>query len=118
MSETGTVKWFSNEKGFGFIEREGGEDVFVHFSAITMDGYKSLTEGQKVEFEVVQGPKGAQAANVTAARGFPDSSFERRAPGGARRVERMERDGDRQGRRCCTSRGSRASTCDRTRSTG
>ena len=62
----GTVKWFSNEKGFGFIEREGGEDVFVHFSAITMDGYKSLTEGQKVEFEVVQGPKGAQAANVTA----------------------------------------------------
>jgi CspA family cold shock protein len=63
----GTVKWFSNEKGYGFIEREGGEDVFVHFSAITMDGYKSLTEGQRVEFEVVQGPKGAQAANVTAA---------------------------------------------------
>ena len=63
----GTVKWFSNEKGFGFIEREGGEDVFVHFSAITMDGYKTLTEGQRVEFEVVQGPKGAQAANVTAA---------------------------------------------------
>ncbi len=64
--EQGTVKWFSNEKGFGFIEREGGEDVFVHFSAITMDGYKSLTEGQRVEFEVVQGPKGAQAANVSA----------------------------------------------------
>src|SRR5205085_10655286 len=63
----GTVKWFSNEKGYGFIEREGGEDVFVHFSAITMDGYKSLTEGQRVEFEVVQGPKGAQAANVQAA---------------------------------------------------
>ena len=63
----GTVKWFSNEKGYGFIEREGGEDVFVHFSAITMEGYKSLTEGQRVEFEVVQGPKGAQAANVTAA---------------------------------------------------
>jgi cold shock protein len=62
----GTVKWFSNEKGYGFIEREGGEDVFVHFSAITMEGYKSLTEGQKVEFEVVQGPKGAQAANVSA----------------------------------------------------
>jgi len=62
----GTVKWFSNEKGYGFIEREGGEDVFVHFSAITMDGYKSLTEGQRVEFEVVQGPKGAQAANVSA----------------------------------------------------
>jgi CspA family cold shock protein len=65
--ETGTVKWFSNEKGYGFIARENGDDVFVHFSAITMDGYKSLTEGQKVEFEVVQGPKGAQAANVTAA---------------------------------------------------
>jgi CspA family cold shock protein len=63
----GTVKWFSNEKGYGFIEREGGEDVFVHFSAITMDGYKSLTEGQRVSFEVVQGPKGAQAANVQAA---------------------------------------------------
>jgi CspA family cold shock protein len=65
--ETGTVKWFSNEKGFGFIARESGDDVFVHYSAITMDGYKSLTEGQKVQFEVVQGPKGAQAANVTAA---------------------------------------------------
>jgi cold shock protein len=62
----GTVKWFSNEKGYGFIEREGGDDVFVHFSAIAMDGYKSLTEGQRVEFEVVQGPKGAQAANVQA----------------------------------------------------
>jgi cold shock protein len=62
----GTVKWFSNEKGYGFIEREGGDDVFVHFSAIGMDGYKSLTEGQRVEFEVVQGPKGAQAANVVA----------------------------------------------------
>ena len=65
--EQGTVKWFSNEKGFGFIEREGGDDVFVHFSAITMDGFKTLTEGQRVEFEVVQGPKGAQAANVSAA---------------------------------------------------
>jgi CspA family cold shock protein len=64
--EQGTVKWFSNEKGFGFIEREGGDDVFVHFTAIAGEGYKSLTEGQKVEFEVVQGPKGAQAANVTA----------------------------------------------------
>ena len=63
----GTVKWFSNEKGYGFIEREGGDDVFVHFSAITMDGYKSLTEGQRVSFEVVQGDKGAQAANVQAA---------------------------------------------------
>jgi CspA family cold shock protein len=63
----GTVKWFSNEKGYGFIEREEGEDVFVHFSAITMDGYKTLTEGQRVEFDVVQGSKGLQAANVQAA---------------------------------------------------
>ena len=63
----GTVKWFSNEKGYGFIAREEGEDVFVHFSAISMDGYKSLTEGQRVEFDVVQGSKGLQAANVTAA---------------------------------------------------
>jgi cold shock protein len=62
----GTVKWFSNEKGYGFIEREEGEDVFVHHSAIQMDGYRSLTEGQRVEFEVVQGDKGLQAANVHA----------------------------------------------------
>jgi cold shock protein len=63
----GTVKWFSNEKGYGFIERGNGEaDVFVHFSAIAGDGYKSLTEGQHVSFEVVQGDKGLQAANVTA----------------------------------------------------
>jgi CspA family cold shock protein len=62
----GTVKWFSNEKGYGFIERDEGEDVFVHFSAITMDGYKSLREGQRVEFEVVEGTKGLQAANVQA----------------------------------------------------
>jgi cold shock protein len=60
----GTVKWFSNEKGYGFIEREGGEDVFVHHSAIQAEGYRSLTEGQRVEFEVVQGDKGLQAANV------------------------------------------------------
>jgi CspA family cold shock protein len=63
----GKVKWFSNEKGFGFIEREDGDDVFVHHSAIQMDGYRSLTEGQQVQFEVVQGDKGLQAANVTAA---------------------------------------------------
>ena len=63
----GTVKWFSNEKGYGFIEREEGDDVFVHFSAINMDGYKTLTEGQRVEFEVVQGDKGLQAANFQAA---------------------------------------------------
>ncbi len=62
----GTVKWFSNEKGYGFIERDGGEDVFVHFSAITMEGYKSLREGQRVEFEVRDGPKGLQAENVQA----------------------------------------------------
>jgi CspA family cold shock protein len=62
----GTVKWFSNEKGYGFIEREGGEDVFVHFTAIAGEGYKTLTEGQRVEFEVVQGQKGLQAANVQA----------------------------------------------------
>jgi CspA family cold shock protein len=66
LSETGTVKWFSNEKGYGFIARESGEDVFVHHTAIAMDGYRSLSEGQKVQFEVVEGPKGAQAANVTA----------------------------------------------------
>lgn len=60
----GTVKWFSNEKGYGFIERAEGEDVFVHFSAIAQEGYKSLQEGQRVEFEVVQGQKGLQAANV------------------------------------------------------
>ena len=63
----GTVKWFSNEKGYGFIERgDGGADVFVHFSAIAGEGYKSLTEGQRVSFEVVQGDKGPQASNVSA----------------------------------------------------
>ena len=63
----GTVKWFSNEKGYGFIERGNGEaDVFVHFSAIAGEGYKSLTEGQRVSFDVVQGDKGLQAANGTA----------------------------------------------------
>ncbi len=60
----GTVKWFSNEKGYGFISQTEGEDVFVHFSAIESDGYKSLQEGQAVEFEVTDGPKGKQAANV------------------------------------------------------
>jgi CspA family cold shock protein len=60
----GTVKWFNAEKGFGFIAPESGEDVFVHFSAIQSAGYRSLDEGQVVEFEVTPGPKGAQAANV------------------------------------------------------
>ena len=66
MAEQGTVKWFSNEKGFGFISREGAEDVFVHFSAIEGEGYKTLNEGQAVEFDIVDGPKGKQAANVRA----------------------------------------------------
>ncbi|HDC8445985.1 cold shock protein CspA [Staphylococcus aureus] len=60
----GTVKWFNAEKGFGFIEVEGENDVFVHFSSINQDGYKSLEEGQAVEFEVVEGDRGPQAANV------------------------------------------------------
>ncbi len=63
--EKGKVKWFNAEKGFGFIEREGGTDVFVHFSAIAMDGYKTLQEGTEVQFDIVEGMKGAQAANVT-----------------------------------------------------
>ena len=60
----GTVKWFNDAKGFGFLSQEGGEDVFVHFSAIHGDGFKTLAEGQAVEFEVTKGPKGLQAANV------------------------------------------------------
>ena len=61
----GTVKWFNGEKGYGFISVDGEDDVFVHFSAIQSEGYKTLEEGQKVQFEVVQGPRGSQAANVT-----------------------------------------------------
>jgi CspA family cold shock protein len=60
----GTVKWFNNDKGYGFISQADGEDVFVHFSAIQTEGYKSLEEGQSVQFDVTQGPKGKQAANV------------------------------------------------------
>jgi CspA family cold shock protein len=65
VKEQGTVKWSNASKGYGFIQRQTGEDVFVHFSAIQMDGYKSLNEGQAVEFEVTKGPKGLQAENVT-----------------------------------------------------
>ena len=67
MSERiiGTVKWFNGSKGYGFIERQDGADVFVHFSAIQSDGFRNLEEGQRVEFNVEQGPKGPQAANVT-----------------------------------------------------
>jgi CspA family cold shock protein len=61
---TGTVKWFNDAKGYGFITQEGGEDVFVHFTAIQASGFRSLAEGDKVEFEVTRGPKGPQAANV------------------------------------------------------
>jgi CspA family cold shock protein len=61
----GKVKWFNDAKGYGLIEQEGGEDVFVHFSAIQSEGYRSLDEGSRVEFEVTRGPKGLQAANVT-----------------------------------------------------
>lgn len=66
MSErvTGTVKWFNASKGYGFIERQGGPDVFVHFSAIQSDGFRTLQEGQTVEFSIEKGPKGLQAANV------------------------------------------------------
>ncbi len=67
MKTNGTVKWFNDAKGFGFITTEGGEDVFVHFSAIQGNGFRTLSEGARVEFDVVQGPKGLQAANVTMA---------------------------------------------------
>jgi CspA family cold shock protein len=68
MSEriTGTVKWFNGSKGYGFIAHEGGEDVFVHYSAIQSDGFRNLFEGQTVEFTIEQGPKGLQASNVVA----------------------------------------------------
>ena len=64
MRSTGTVKWFNDAKGYGFISRSDGPDVFVHYSAIQGDGFRSLSEGQQVEFDVVDGPKGKQAANV------------------------------------------------------
>ncbi|HKG98623.1 MAG TPA: cold-shock protein [Pyrinomonadaceae bacterium] len=65
MRETGTVKWFNATKGYGFITRASGDDVFVHYSAIEADGYKTLNEGQTVEFTLIQGPKGLAAQNVT-----------------------------------------------------
>ncbi|MGD0216323.1 MAG: cold-shock protein [Desulfobaccales bacterium] len=65
MKETGTVKWFNDAKGYGFISRPGGDDLFVHYSAIQGDGYKTLAEGQEVEFEVAEGRKGLQAVNVS-----------------------------------------------------
>ncbi|MFH1538337.1 MAG: cold shock domain-containing protein [bacterium] len=67
MKEKGTVKWFNANKGYGFIQRPEGSDVFVHYSSITEEGYKTLEEGQEVEFDVVSGPKGDQAENVTKA---------------------------------------------------
>ncbi|MDA8053576.1 MAG: cold-shock protein [Deltaproteobacteria bacterium] len=67
MRYQGKVKWFNDSKGFGFIEQENGQDVFVHYSAITQDGFKTLTEGQRVEFEITNGAKGPQAINVTKA---------------------------------------------------
>lgn len=65
MREQGTVKWFNNEKGYGFISRASGDDVFVHHSAIQADGFRSLNEGDRIEFDVAKGPKGLQAQNVT-----------------------------------------------------
>ncbi|MBL5866203.1 cold-shock protein CspD [Heyndrickxia sporothermodurans] len=65
FTQNGKVKWFNNEKGYGFIEVEGGDDVFVHFTAIQSEGFKTLEEGQEVSFEIVEGNRGPQAANVT-----------------------------------------------------
>ena len=66
VRKDGTVKWFSNQKGYGFIQKDDGNDIFVHFSAIESEGFKTLGQGQDVEFEISEGPKGPQAANVTA----------------------------------------------------
>jgi len=65
MSNIGTVKWFNNSKGYGFLTDENGTDIFVHYSTITMDGYKTLKQGEQVKFEVIEGDKGLQAVNVT-----------------------------------------------------
>ena len=69
MAEVGTVKWFNNDKGYGFIKRDTGEDVFVHHTAIQSQGYRTLNEGERVEFDVKQGPKGLQAENVRRVEG-------------------------------------------------
>ena len=78
MSErvTGTVKWFSAEKGYGFIQREGTSDVFVHYSSIQKEGFKTLSEGEQVEFTVEQGTKGPQAANVVSLGGGSDQTYQ------------------------------------------
>ena len=68
MKRTGTVKWFNETKGYGFIEQEGGKDIFVHYTAIRMDGYRTLKEGQSVEYTVMETPKGLQAAEVVCTR--------------------------------------------------
>ncbi len=65
LRSRGRVKWFNERRGFGFIERDGGDDLFVHYSAIQADGFKTLEEGQEVEFDIIEGPKGLQASNVT-----------------------------------------------------
>ena len=76
MRLTGHVKWFNNTKGYGFIQQDNGEDVFVHYSAIQEQGFKSLEEGESVEFEITQGPKGPQAEKVTKAAGGPTIATE------------------------------------------
>src|SRR5260370_11601955 len=81
IMETGTVKWFNDAKGYGFISRQSGEDVFVHFSAIQANGFRSLQEGQQVQFDVVKGPKGRQAGNLKGVHGpTPNSQTKIAAP--------------------------------------
>ena len=106
MKEKGTVKWFNAAKGYGFIQRENGEDVFVHFSAIQTQGYRSLDEGSRVEFEVTKGPKGLQATNVTGVGEIPERAFQRTTgtrargsgtPGGPLKAQPHPGSGGRQG---------------------